>query len=195
MPTQTKTKAPRVKSPVAAAAYAWLARPDEGQQYSDGKYKVTLLLDKDDKDVKTWIKKLEATSDEVATEHFNGKPKVLNYCWKDGDVIAEEKDKEEFAGKWLLVAKTKFRPGMVDCGSPPASLTEGQEPASGDLIRIAFVAVPYEAGGKKGVAAQLRTVQLVEKRNNGSEQNDFESIDGGFTADGSASDDDDAEDF
>ncbi len=179
--------APKLITPVATAAYAWLAKPDEGQEYSDGKYKVTLLLDKADKDTTAFLKKLEDASDEIAAEKFGGKPKNLNYCYKDGD----EKDKEDFEGKWMLVAKTKFRPGMVDCGEPPASLLEGFEPASGDLIRASFALIAYEAGGRKGVAAQLRNVQLVEKRNSGNSTNDFGSIDGGFTATTQAADDDD----
>ena len=105
MPTQTKTKAPRVKSPVAAAAYAWLARPDEGQQYSDGKYKVTLLLDKDDKDVKTWIKKLEATSDEVATEHFNGKPKSSTIAGKMATLSRKRKTKRSLLVSGFLLLR------------------------------------------------------------------------------------------
>jgi len=173
-------------SPVCTAAYAWLAKPDEGQEYSDGKYKVTLLLDKDDKDAKSFLKKLEDASDEVALEKWGNKPKNLRYCYKDGD----EKDKEDFEGKFMLVAKTKFRPGMVDCGDPPTSLIEGSEPASGDLIRASFALIAYEAGGRKGVAAQLRNVQLVEKRNTGSNQNDFSSYDGGFTSEVAGDDSD-----
>ncbi len=180
---------PKLITPVATAAYAWLSKPDEGQEYSDGKFKVTLLLDKADAETKTFLKKLEDASDEAAAEKFGGTPKKLNYCYKDGD----EKDKEDFHGKWMLVAKTKFRPGMVDCSEPPVSLTEGSEPASGDLIRVSIALIAYEAGGRKGVAAQLRNVQLVEKRNLGNSTNDFDSIDGGFSTAAAAEiiDDDD----
>ena len=163
-------------SPVCTAAYAWLAKPDEGQEFSDGKFKVPLLLDKDDKEATAFVKQLEDLSDEVAETKWSSKPKKLNYAYKDGD----DKDKEDFANKWLLVAKTKFRPGMVDCGEPPMSLLEGAEPQSGDLIRASFALIPYEVAGRKGVSAQLRNVQLVEKRNNGSNQNDFDGLDGGY---------------
>ena len=60
------------------------------------------------------------------------------------------------------------------------SLLEGAEPQSGDLIRASFALIPYEVAGRKGVSAQLRNVQLVEKRNNGSNQNDFDGLDGGY---------------
>lgn len=179
--------AKKLISPVCTAAYAWLAKPDEGQEYSDGKYKVTLLLDKDDKETKSFIKKLEAASDEAASEKWQDKPpKTLRYCYKDGD----EKDKEDFEGKWMLVAKTKYRPGMLDCSEPPKSLGEGNEPASGDLIKASFALIAYEAGGQKGVAAQLRNVQLIEKRNLGNNQDDFGSYDGGFTVEAVDDDDD-----
>ena len=185
------SNAPKLISPICTAAYAWLSRPDEGQEYSDGKFKVTMLLDKADKEVKHFIGSLKDTSDEIAAEKFGGTPKNLNYCIKDGD----EKDKEDFAGMWMIVAKTKYRPGMVDCAEPPASLVEGSEPASGDLIRASFGLIAYEAGGRKGVAAQLRNVQLVEKRNNTSSTNDFASVEGGFTTSTATGDTEDDDDF
>jgi hypothetical protein len=42
-----KQKNARVVTPPAVAAYAWLSKPDEGKQYSDGKFKVTLVFDED----------------------------------------------------------------------------------------------------------------------------------------------------
>ncbi len=164
-------------SPTATAAYAWLAKPDEGQQYSDGKYKVTLLLEKKAKETKAFIKKLEAESNQSAEKEWGKIPKNLKYAYKDGD----DTDKEEFAGHYMLVCKTKFRPGMVDCGDPVSPLPEGNEPHSGDLIRVSFALSPYKISGMIGVSAQLRNVQLVEKKNNGSGADEFESIDGGYS--------------
>jgi len=170
MPREQKTI---IVSPVATAAYAWLANPDEGQDFSDGKYKVTLLLDKDDKETKTFIKKLKTHCDTAAEVKW-GKVKTLRYPFKDGD----EKDKEDFVGKHMLLAKTKYRPGM--CDSKNGSLSEGNEPRSGDLIRASFELYAYDAAGQKGVSCQLRNVQLVEKRNVGAQGNDFDSLDDGY---------------
>ena len=48
-----------VVSPTATAAYAWLAKPDEGQEFSDGKYKVTLVLILNKKAFRISLKMLE----------------------------------------------------------------------------------------------------------------------------------------
>ena len=187
MPKREYTK---VTSPISTAAYAWLASPDEGQEFSDGKFKVTGLLEKDSPDTKTFLKKMKALCDEAAEGEFNGKPKSLRYPWKDGD----EKDKEDFHGMWMLTAKTKYRPSMVDCSKPIKVLPEGSEPKSGDLIRMSIKLIPYQVGGAKGVAAQLQAVQLVEKRNlSNAGTDDFDSIDGGYSADDAVEDDDELE--
>lgn len=150
-----------VVSPVVTAAYAWLARPDEGQEYSDGKFKVTLVMDKDDKEVASFIEDMMTDADAVAKAEFGKLPSNLRYPFKDGD----EADKEEFKGKWLLTAKTKFQPGFV--GPDKGSIGEDDIPSSGDLIRASFMLKAYATGGNKGVTSQLRNVMLMEKRNYG----------------------------
>lgn len=161
-----------VVSPEATAAYAWLSRPDEGQEYSDGKYKVTLVLDKGDKDVEAFIKDISAKAEEALEQEFTKVPKNARMPFKDGD----DTDKEEFEGKYLIVAKTKFQPGFVDSAKQP--LDEETFPMSGDVIRASFALIPYKAGGAIGVTSQLRNVMLIDKRNNGSGFDDFDDIEG-----------------
>jgi hypothetical protein len=162
-----KKQATVVVSPEAVAAYAWLARPDEGQQYSDGKYKVTLVLDSSNEN---FFKELIQKSDVVAQEEWGKVPSNLRYCLKDGD----DTEKEEFAGKTLITCKTKYQPGFVDSSKKP--LDEDTFPASGDMIRASFALIPYKTGGNAGVTAQLRNVMLMEKRNNGGSQDDFAEV-------------------
>lgn len=161
-----------VVSPEATAAYAWLSRPDEGQEYSDGKYKVTLVLDKNDKDVKAFIKDLDKKAQATLEQEFPKVPKNARMPYKDGD----DTDKEEFEGKYLIVTKTKFQPGFVDSAKQP--LDEDTFPMSGDIIRASFALIPYKAGGATGVSSQLRNVMLIDKRNNGSGFDDFADIEG-----------------
>ena len=165
----------KVVSPVVTAAYAWLSKPDEGQQYSDGKFKVTLVLDKKDPAIEKFIEELTAKSEAAAKGEWEKVPKALRYPFVDGD---DNDDKEEFHGKYKITAKSKFKPGCVD--SKRVSLPEGEEPRSGDLIRASLVLIPYKASGAYGVTCQLRNVQLVEKRNGGSSgaNDDFDEIDG-----------------
>lgn len=165
-----KIKNKVVVSPEATAAYAWLSRPDEGQEYSDGKYKVTLVLNKGDKDVEAFIKSVKADADDALEQEFGKVPKGARMPFKDGD----DTDKEEFEGKYLIVAKTKFQPGFVDAHKTP--LEEDVFPMSGDVIRASFALIAYKAGGAIGVTSQLRNVMLIDKRNNGSGFDDFSEV-------------------
>lgn len=168
---------PRVISPVATAAYAWLQKPDEGHQFSDGKYKVTLVMDSNDAATQEFLQQLEEKMEETAVAEWGKTPKNLRSPVKDGD----DTDKEEFAGKTLIVTKTKFQPGFVD--SVGNTLPEDVFPASGDVIRASMTLFPYKASGTPGISLQLRNVQLVEKRNMGADATaDFGTVEGGFVA-------------
>lgn len=163
-----KQKVRPIVSPVATSAYAWLARPDEGQEFSDGKYKVTLVLDKGDKEAKDFIADITREAEALAKKAWDAVPKNMRYPFKDGD----DSEKEEFHGKWLLTAKTKFQPGFVDQFNK--QIDEEDIPSSGDLIQASFSLKEYATGGGKGVTSQLRNVRLIEKRNTSSgASNDF----------------------
>lgn len=163
-----KQKVRPIVSPQATSAYAWLARPDEGQEFSDGKYKVTLVLDKNDEEAKAFIADVKKEAEALAKQAWETIPKNFRYPFKDGD----DSEKEEFHGKWLLTAKTKFQPGFV--GPDNKAIDEDSIPSSGDIIRASFSLKEYATGGGKGVTSQLRNVKLIEKRNMSSgPSNDF----------------------
>jgi hypothetical protein len=178
-----------VVTPAGTAAYAWLSKPDEGQQYSDGKYKVTLVLDAD-----TDLSDLEAKCRQLAEEAFPGVDESdIRMPFVDGDT----KGKEEFEGKILITMKTKFAPKQVDSKKRP--LPESVSVFSGDLIKVAAAIVPYESTekvtetvkGKKvsktvkvyGITLALNAVQLLEKRNGGGDGASYFDEEDGFTAD------------
>jgi|TARA_B110000977_G_C11072599_1_gene490055 hypothetical protein len=154
-------KRPQVSAvtPPATAAYAWLQKPDEGQEYSDGKYKVTILMPKDDKSTVDFITKMTPLVEDLAIKEFGKLPSGFKYPWKDGD----DTSKDEFKDHWMMVAKSKYLPGYVDVSKKPVAIEDA--PMSGDLVRLATVFGAYSAGGAKGVSAQLRNVMLVERRN------------------------------
>ncbi len=154
-------KRPQVSAvtPAATAAYAWLQKPDEGQEYSDGKFKVTLLLPKGDAEVIDFISKMTPLVEDLAVKEFGKLPSNFKYPWKDGD----DTDKDEFKDHWMMPSKSKYLPGYVDAAKKPLAVEDA--PMSGDEIRLAVVFGAYSAGGAKGVSAQLRNVMLVERRN------------------------------
>ena len=173
-----------VVSPAANAAYAWLNTPDEGQEYSDGKYKITLCLTKGDPTVEAFIAQITEYSNDIAAKEFGKVPKILRMPWKDGD----ENKKEEFHGHWTITTKSKYQPGFIDDAKKP--LPDNTYPMSGDMVRASFALNPYETGGTKGVSGQLRNVMLMEKRNAGG-GDDFADI--AATEQSSGYDDDDDE--
>lgn len=176
----------KVVSPIGTAAYAWIAKPDEGHQYSDGKYKVTLIMDPNEHGVQEALDKLEAAVEQAAIEEWGKCPKNLRSPIKDGNDIADEKeDKDELRGMFLLTAKSKFQPGTVD--PKRNDLPKEVSVRSGDTIRLSAALIPYIAGGQKGVALQLRMVQLLEQREDGgsgggSEFDEAEGYSTNFTA-------------
>tara|TARA_R110002074_G_scaffold35437_3_gene96679 strand:- start:1657 stop:2262 length:606 start_codon:yes stop_codon:yes gene_type:complete len=173
----TKKKFLKCLTPVGTAAYAWIARPDEGHEFSDGKYKTTLVMDANDAAVEAGIAKLQAAVVEAAIAEWGKEPKVYRSPVKNGDDIADEKEgKEDLRGKYVLTAKSKFQPGMVDAKRQelPADVFVN----SGDIIRLSGVLIPYTAGGMKGIAIQLRNVQLLEQRASTGGGDEFDDVAG-----------------
>ncbi len=169
----------KVVTPVGTAQYAWIARPDSGHEFSDGKYKVTLLMNPDEPGVSESIAKIEAAVKEAAIAEWGKLPKVYRSPIKSGDDIADEKEgKEDLRGMFMLTTKSKFQPGMVD--AQRNELPEDVFVNSGDTIRVSAVLIPYTAGGMKGVALQLRNVQLLAQRSDSQSNggDEFGSVDG-----------------
>lgn len=199
-----------VRTPLATAAFAWIHKPDTGKEYSDNKYKVTLVFDADED-----LNDLRAAAEWVAKETFPDIPfDEIAMPFKDGDEIADAakkkgKDKEEFRGKVLLISKTKEKPKVVDSKRKP--LPKGVECRSGDLIKAVIAASGYkttdtvidkktkkkETIDSYGVNFYLNAVQLIEKRNMGAGGADmFDDEDGfeGEDQDSSANEPDDDDD-
>lgn len=148
-----KKKLPTIVSPVGIAAFAWLSKPDTGKKYSDDKYKVTLVLPKGDGAVEEFVAMINDAHDKA-----RGKKKTDSPV-KDGD----DKDKEEFKGKWLLTFKSKFPAQLLQKGSKD-ELSAAEAPRSGDLVKVGFAMLPYEEGKNAGISLQMRAVKLMERR-------------------------------
>jgi len=164
--TKGKQKFPTLFSPVGIAGYSWLTKPDSGGKFSDDKFKTVLYLDKGDADNIEFAKQINK-----ANEDEGGERVVV----KDGDeenkrrVKKKKEPRDVYVGKFVVQFKSKFQPDLVSRKKDPetgkaAKLPPGQEPRGGDLIKVAFAMVPYQAGENSGVSLQLRAVQLIEKR-------------------------------
>ncbi len=184
-------KYPTLVTPAGVAAYAWFSKTDTGHKFSDDKYKVTLVLDPKEPGVKDAIKAMTDKAKAVFKEEHGGLPKDIKLPFVDGNTKkdADGNQKEEFAGKVLMTIKSKFQPGFFD--TKRKELPDGVFPMSGDLVKVSASYFPYE----KGVSLQLRNVQLIDKRNSGTDgAGDFDDEEGyevpGDTAEGTTGDDD-----
>lgn len=189
-----KQKKVNIVTPVGVAAFAYFHKPDTGKKYSDNKFKGKLVLD-GDTDLSALEEKLRA----FAAEAFpDADLSELQLPWKEGDA-----DKEEFAGKIILTAKSKYAPQIVD--SKKQKLPKGVKAMSGDRVRFVASLYAYEQTekvreGKKtvevtvyGVSLQLNVVQVIEKNAGGSGLSELDDIDGWVPdeADGFDEDEDD----
>ncbi len=139
------------------ANYAWLNKPDQGNEFSDNKYKVTVAWNKDDE----MVSKLQAIVADAGKREFGDTlPGNFNNPLKDGDAG----DKEQFKGKVYATFKSTRRPGQVDAKN--FELPEDVIIMGGDKIRVAAAAKAYN-GAQKGVSFYLDMVKLIEKQNTG----------------------------
>tara|TARA_B110001452_G_C15070963_1_gene373792 strand:+ start:143 stop:721 length:579 start_codon:yes stop_codon:yes gene_type:complete len=139
------------------ANYAWLNKPDQGNEFSDNKFKVTVAWNKDD----PMVSKLQAIVADAGTREFGETlPSSFNNPLKDGDAG----DKEQFKGKVYATFKSTRRPGQVDAKN--FELPEDVIIMGGDKVRVAAAAKAYN-GAQKGVSFYLDMVKLIEKQNTG----------------------------
>ena len=171
-----------VVTPVVRASYPYVDKPDTGNEYSSGKYKITGLIEKTREDE---LKPLKQACLAAARQIW---PKVkfndLEHPFRDGD----EGEAEINKGHVHFTAKSGRKPGIV--GPDKAELPEGAEVYGGCYVRFSVTAFTYtrpaeiliEKDGKrikkktqlKGVSLALNNVQFVK---------DGERLGGGTTAD------------
>ena len=134
-------------------------------------------MNPDEEGVSEAIARINTAVEDAAIAEWGKLPKVYRSPIKSGDDIADEKEgKEDLRGKYVLTAKSKFQPGMVDAKRQelPADVFVN----SGDIIRLSGVLIPYTAGGMKGIAIQLRNVQLLEQRASTGGGDEFDDVAG-----------------
>jgi len=173
-------KQPLIITPRAHAAYAWLNKPDT--KYKDeGEFKLTIVLDKNDlgegrldngkKPVSgdDFLKYILDLCEEYGVE---ADPKENGCPIKDGDGYRNGKGKlvkkEEFEGKWLISAKTRYQPDLMD--TKGRDLPDNVVIFSGDLVKAALKPNIGEGDDGPYMSMYLNKVMLVEKlakRSNG----------------------------
>ena len=192
MATKTKEKAKAKKeergrsgvvvTPVVRASFPYVEKPDTGNEYSTGKYKITGLIEKDkEPELKPLKQACMAAAKQIWPKI---KFKELEHPFRDGD----ETETEAHHGHVFFSAKSNRKPGIV--GPDKLPLTEGDEVYGGCYVRFSVTAFTYTRPAEvyiekdgvtkkkkvqiKGVSFALNNVQFIR---------DGERFGGGTTAD------------
>lgn len=142
---------------------------------TDGKYQITVLIDKKDETSIAVLKEVinDAIAAGVAKKWGGQQPKKLDLPIRDGD---EKEDGEElFKGKFYLKAKSSRKPKVVD--RHLAEILDADEIYSGMIGVVDIAAFPYAASGNKGVGFALNTIM---KTGNGVRISGGESVESVF---------------
>ena len=131
-----------------------LVETEKFQEQDTGMYSITMCFDKGDEGVKEAL-------DENIEEAKNNDEKVANakepyIPIKDGD----EMGKEWSAGRWVLKAKTKFKPKIV---SRVGGELNPESVNNGSICRAHIVFRPFIAGTNKGVTCSLKDLQFISE--------------------------------
>lgn len=155
MPAHKSVFINNVVTPKGRFSFPHLEKPDVGGQYSDDKYKVTILIDKAE-DL-TAIKKAIMQCAKEAWPGKNIKPKDLAHLpLRDGD---EKEHLDGYPGNYFITAKSKKRRRCVDARRNDI---DPSEVYGGCYGRLVLTAMSYEQGGKPGVTFLLDIVQKLE---------------------------------
>ena len=138
----SKTKRPMEISPVGEIKYAWLSRPQpphpkNRSKDAKAKYSVTLLFPINDQKVIAWGKAVKAISPGTHTPF-----KI---------------DKE--TGNLQVKFSSVYAPRVVD--AKRIELPPGRLPSKGSMVKVAYVADPYDTGSNKGVTLYLQGMQVL----------------------------------
>lgn len=130
-----------IVTPVGRLSFPHLDKPDEGKKFSDGKYKVTLLMPKQGTDFST----LRAAALATAQEAFGAQVKTLNdfqHPFRDGDQKAEGKELDGYKGCLYITCKSKQRPMVVDRAKNPI---DPKDCYGGCKARLVVTACSYQS--------------------------------------------------
>lgn len=160
-----ETKSPKIQNPhrvtmntpQGRVSYPYLAAPDakaSGKPYADDKYKLSLLVPKT-----TDLATLKAACVEVASKTWPAlwasNPKSIQMPIKDGD---KKDGKPEYAGHYVLTAKTTNKPQCVDAAR---NVIEPQLVYAGSWARMNVTVAPYLSSEKVRNAAGELEVQTM----------------------------------
>ena len=150
----------KIVTPKARLSYPSLFAPDTGGQYSDDKYKATLLMDTGT--VGEEIKNLQRAVLKVAKEAFGEETKLADIAhpFRKGNEKLTDDDSVApgYQDMIYIIPKSKYRPDVVDGSLKNAEETDVY---AGCFVRASVYPYSYVSGNNKGVTFRLGNVQKV----------------------------------
>ena len=137
---------------------------------TEGKYSVTILINKNTPDGQKTIANIKAAiakaAEDGATKHFNGRvPTNVANTLKDGDTEVDDLGElkkvknPEYAGHMYMRLSSKFRPNVIDINNQP--IINPLDVYSGMYGRVSLTTFAYSGDGKRGVSAVLNNVKIT----------------------------------
>ena len=171
-------------------SYTYLFEPQESLGGGEPKYAITMLIPKSDT---ATVAKIQAAIKE-AREAFCAKngaaslPASPKHPLHDGDGLRDNGEPfgPECRGHWVLKARSKTKPTVVDRNGQP--ILESSEIYGGCYGRVSFTLFGYNTAGQKGIGAALLAVQKLHDGEPFGTVGSADDFNDGFT-DGGAGDD------
>lgn len=134
----------------------------EGDTDSDGKYSVSLIIPKSDKETIKCIREAINNAKESAIkEKWNGK----NVAVKESEVLhdgdEERPEDSAYANSYFLSAKCNTQPGLIDAYKN--EITDSRVLYSGCYGRASVTIYGFNVNGKKGIAVGLNNLQKLKE--------------------------------
>lgn len=137
---------------------------------AEGKYSVTILIDKNTESGKRTIAAIEQAIKNAVVhgkdKHFGGRiPEKFSHTLKDGDTEVDDmgdlksKKNPEYAGHMYMRLSSKFAPKVLDANRQ--EIINPLDVYSGMYGRVSLTTFAYSGDGKRGISAVLNNVQIL----------------------------------
>lgn len=156
---EVKKEKVRIVTPLGRISFPSIVKPDEGRQYSDGKYKADLIIDKG-------VFKLQGAALreavlKVAQEGFGKKLELSAFKNPFHDCDKKDGCPEFMKNSVQIRAKSTYAPLIVDANKKEMSMEDREKIKGGDYCRF-LVTVFHYSQSSGGVSLALNVVQFVK---------------------------------
>ena len=144
-------------------SFVFVTQSRKKEDGTEGNYGIQIIIDKNDPQVKKFNKLVDQALEEKHGSKALEKKSRFKLPLRDGD---EERDGEEYEGKYFFNANAGKKPGIVNRNNEPADQDDIEELCySGAYFHLSVNIYGFDAkdGGKPGVAVGLNNVMLRKK--------------------------------